>query len=64
MPLDKLLLFWQGRELTTAFDARTLLDLSIHTGFSLQGYDLTEEPDFWPAVEQTPEGRRITTWPQ
>ena len=25
----------------------------------LQGYDLTEEPDFWPAVEKTPEGLRI-----
>ena len=28
---------------------------------ALQGYDLTEEPDFWPAVEQTPEGLRIVT---
>lgn len=25
----------------------------------LQGYDLTVEPDFWPPVEDTPEGRRI-----
>lgn len=35
MPLDKLLLFWQGKELTAAYDGRTLLDLSLHTGFSL-----------------------------
>ncbi|EFN55313.1 hypothetical protein CHLNCDRAFT_134282 [Chlorella variabilis] len=64
VPLDKLLLFWQGKELTAAYDGRTLLDMNLHTGFSLQGYDLTEEPDFWPAVIDTPEGRRISTWPQ
>ncbi|KAI3428657.1 hypothetical protein D9Q98_007480 [Chlorella vulgaris] len=64
VPLDKLLLFWQGKELTDAYDSRTLLDLNLHTGFSLQGYDLTVEPDYWPAVEDTPEGRRITTWPK
>ena len=29
---DKLLLFWQGRELTPAFDGKTLLDLNLHTG--------------------------------
>ena len=27
----------------------------------LQGYDLTEEPDFWPPVVDTPQGRRIIT---
>ena len=27
----------------------------------LQGYDLTEEPDFWPPVVDTPQGRRIVT---
>ena len=28
-------LFWQDRELTPAFDGKTLLDLNLHTGFSL-----------------------------
>ncbi|PSC70859.1 ubiquitin [Micractinium conductrix] len=59
VPVDKLLLFWQGKELTPAFDKKTLLELNLHTGFSLTGYDLTEEPDFWPPVIDTPEGRRI-----
>ena len=36
VPLDKLLLFWQGKELTHVHDSRTLLDLNLHTGFSLQ----------------------------
>jgi hypothetical protein len=36
VPLDKLLLFWQGKELTHEHDSRTLLDLNLHTGFSLQ----------------------------
>lgn len=107
VPLDKLLLFWQGKELTAAYDAKTLLELNLHTGavrcgavccacrhpatsdscrsdgegmslqqsirvhppptllapagFSLTGYDLSVEPDFWPAVVETPEGRRIVT---
>ena len=26
-----------------------------------QGYDLSEEPDFWPPVVDTPQGRRIVT---
>ena len=32
VPADKLLLFWQGKELTPAFDSKTLLDLNLHTG--------------------------------
>ena len=36
VPLDKLLLFWQGKELTHEHDSRTLLDLNLHTGVSLQ----------------------------
>lgn len=32
MPLDKLLLFWQGKELTAAYDGRTLLEMNLHTG--------------------------------
>ncbi|KAL4428218.1 hypothetical protein ABPG75_002307 [Micractinium tetrahymenae] len=64
VPKDKLLLFWQDKELTEAYDSKTLLDLSLHTGFSLSGYDLTEEPDYWPPVVETPEGRRVITGEQ
>ncbi|KAI7844793.1 hypothetical protein COHA_001673 [Chlorella ohadii] len=64
VPLDKLLLFWQNKELTAADDSKTLLELNLHTGFSLSGYDLSVEPDFWPPVIETPEGRRIVTGQQ
>jgi hypothetical protein len=53
---SKLQLFWHGKELTSTFDGRTLLDMNLHTGFSLFGYDLTETPHYWPPVEKTPEG--------
>ena len=33
-------LFWHNRELTPARDATTLLELGLHTGFCLRGYDL------------------------
>lgn len=39
-PADKQQLFWQGRELTAADDKKTLLEMNLHTGFSLMGYDL------------------------
>lgn len=107
----------QNKELTEAYNSKTLLDLNLHTGFSLsvgpvpsslglqaaqrcvccacpgksspaarpgcglamlgqptslrpllrpplQGYDLSEEPDYWPPVIETPEGRRIVTGEQ
>ena len=59
LSLDKLLLFWHGKELTAAFDGRSLLEMNLHTGFSLMGYDLTEKPDFWPPTRQTPDGLEI-----
>lgn len=31
----------------------------LNDSHAMQGYDLTEEPDFWPPVIDTPEGRRI-----
>lgn len=40
VPVEKMQLFWQGRELTPAYDKKTLLEMNLHTGFSLQGYDL------------------------
>ena len=32
-------LFWHKKELTSKFDGMTLLDMNMHTGFALQGYD-------------------------
>merc|ERR1712188_311213 len=42
VPVDKQLLFWHFKELTDEFNDKTLLDLNLHTGFSLTGYDLRE----------------------
>ncbi|KAF8070871.1 Alpha-latrocrustotoxin-a [Scenedesmus sp. PABB004] len=48
---DQLQLFWHKRELTAAaFDARTLRDMNIHTGFTLRGYDLVRRPSCCPAA--------------
>ncbi|KAK9828299.1 hypothetical protein WJX74_007779 [Apatococcus lobatus] len=55
VPVDKQLLFWHDKELTAAYDTKTLLDLHLHTGFSLKGYDMREPADFWPPVKQTAE---------
>lgn len=122
VPVEKQQLFWHSKELTATYDTKTLLEMNLHTGFSLTpGYDLvggscrddfylacstiagglrqlyfhsrswrpfpgqtssvssragpvlwghvqpacwlhivqTETPDYWPPVEQTPEGLRI-----
>ena len=40
IPVEKQQLFWQNKELTAARDGTTLLDLGLHTGASLKGYDL------------------------
>ncbi|WZN63528.1 ubiquitin-like domain-containing protein [Chloropicon roscoffensis] len=61
IPVDKQLLFWHFKELTSEYDGKTLLDLNLHTGFSLTGYDLTEEPHYWPPVTKTPEGLKMVT---
>ena len=39
-PAEKQLLFYKQRELTPEMDGKTMLDLSLHTGFSVTGYDL------------------------
>lgn len=46
VPADKQQLFWHHKELTAAYDNKTLLDLNLHTGFSLKGYNLVCYPDF------------------
>ena len=40
IPVENQQLFWQNKELTKARDGTTLLDLGLHTGASLKGYDL------------------------
>ena len=40
VPVDKQQLFWHQRELTSAYDAKSLLEMHLHTGFSLRGYDM------------------------
>jgi hypothetical protein len=60
LDVAKLQLFWHGKEmLPEAFDTKTLLDMDLHTGFSLMGYDLTETPDYWPPVRQTKAGLEV-----
>ena len=55
--ISQLQLFRHGKELLAdKYDAKTLLEMDLHTGFSLMAYDLTEEPDYWPPVRKTPEG--------
>lgn len=59
VPPEKQQLFRHGRELTPEYDSRTLLDMDMHTGFALQGYDLSVTPKYWPPVKMTPEGLAI-----
>jgi hypothetical protein len=40
VPPEQQQLFWHKKELTASYDARTLLDMDMHTGFGLKGYDL------------------------
>lgn len=55
--VEQVQLFWHGRELLgEEFDHKTLLDMNLHTGFSLMGYDLSVEPSYWPPVRKTAGG--------
>jgi hypothetical protein len=40
IPAEQQQLFWHKKELTAAYDERTLLDMNMHTGFAIKGYDL------------------------
>ena len=55
-PVDKQLLFYKHREVRPEMDSKTLLELNLHTGFALSGYDLREPPVFFPPVARTPDG--------
>jgi len=60
VPPEKQQLFHHGNEMVDRiYSDMTLEQLNLHTGFQLKGYDLTEEPDYWPPVEETPKGLRI-----
>lgn len=48
VPVDRQMLFWRDRELTAQYNFKTLLDLHLHTGFSLKGYDLVRLALFGP----------------
>ena len=53
-------LFWHGKELRAdEYDSKTLLEMDLHTGFSLMGYDLSVSPDYWPPVRETPHGLEV-----
>jgi hypothetical protein len=44
VPVEKQQLFFHKREMTpAAYDHKTLLELNMHTGFALKGYDLVGE---------------------
>lgn len=46
-------LFHHGREMKPEeYDAKTLLDMDLHTGFSLMGYDTSVTPVYWPPVQE------------
>ncbi|KXZ48401.1 hypothetical protein GPECTOR_28g808 [Gonium pectorale] len=59
VPVEKQQLFWHGKELTPVYDSRTLLEMDMHTGFALQGYDLTVPPKYWPPVLMTSDGLKV-----
>ena len=57
---SKVQLFRHGKELVPEVsDGKTLLEMDLHTGFSLMGYDLTEEPVYWPPVRKTDAGLEV-----
>lgn len=57
IPVDKQQLFWHHKELRDdLYGHLTMQKLSMHTGSSLRGYDLTVTPDYWPKVEETEKG--------
>ena len=43
IPVSQQQLFWHKKELTAAYDTKTLLDMNMHTGFALKGYDLVRK---------------------
>ena len=55
--VDKVQLFHHGKEMRMEdYDSKTLLEMDLHTGFSLMGYDLTVTPVYWPPVVKGKDG--------
>ena len=51
-------LFHHGKEMRPEeYDGKTLLEMDLHTGFSLMGYDTSVTPVYWPPVRQEKDGR-------
>lgn len=44
VPVEQQLLFHHKKELTQQYHPKTLLDMDMHTGFALQGYDMVSQP--------------------
>ena len=38
------------------YDGKTLLEMDLHTGFSLMGYNLSVQPVYWPPVVKEKDG--------
>lgn len=47
VPAEQQQLFHHKRELTSSFDSKTLLEMNMHTGFALKGYDLVGAAVSW-----------------
>lgn len=56
VPPENQLLFRKGRQLRPEADAKTMVEMDMHTGFSLQGYDTRVDPDFFPPVRKDRDG--------
>lgn len=62
VPVEKQLLFWHDKELTASYDHKTLLDLHLHTGFSLKGYDMVGQHahlDLKPSPPPFPKSQQL-----
>lgn len=55
--VDQVQLFHHGKEMKRdVYDKKTLLEMDLHTGFSLMGYNLSVEPVYWPPVVKDKDG--------
>jgi len=55
--MDQVQLFHHGKEMKRdVYDGKTLLEMDLHTGFSLMGYNLSVEPVYWPPVVKEKDG--------
>eukprot|EP00873_Tetraselmis_striata_P019869 jgi/Tetstr1/440133/TSEL_028490.t1 len=57
VPVASQQLFRHNTELLEEDNKQTLLEMKLHTGFSLRGYDTRVPPVYFPPVEKGPDGR-------